>query len=70
MVAAPRCTVISTAPSTRILPIGITMLAMNTISASGHDPEPHRKITPDMIVSESDPVSVVVVSTGSRFAGT
>ena len=45
------------------------MLAMSTMSESGHPVGDHSSTTPCMMVSESAPAAVVVVNTGSRLAG-
>ena len=46
------------------------MLATSTISESGHPVGDQSRTTPSMIVSESRPEAVTVVSTGRRLAGT
>jgi hypothetical protein len=45
------------------------MLAKSTIRDSGHPVGDHSKTTPWRIVSDSAPAAVVVVKTGSTFAG-
>ena len=45
------------------------MLANSTMSESGQPVGDQRSTTPCMMVSESAPAAVIVVSTGSRFAG-
>ena len=45
------------------------MLATSTISDSGHPVGDHSSTTPCRMVSDSVPVAVVVVSTGSTLAG-
>ena len=45
------------------------MLAMSTISDSGHPVGDHSKTTPCMMVSDSAPAAVVVVKTGRTLAG-
>ncbi len=45
------------------------MLANSTMSESGHPVGDHSSTTPCMMVSDSLPPAVLVVSTGSRLAG-
>ena len=46
------------------------MLANSTMSDSGQPVGDQSSTTPCRMVSDSAPAAVVVVSTGSRFAGT
>jgi hypothetical protein len=46
------------------------MLAISTISESGHPVGDQRSTTPCRMVSESRPEAVTVVRTGRRLAGT
>ena len=48
---------------------GTTMLAKNTNSASGQEPEVANEMTPLMIVSSSSLKNVCVFMTGSTLAG-
>ena len=51
------------------MPSGIITLAISTMSASGHDPDVYKNMTPPMMVSESTDPRVVELSTGSMLAG-
>src|SRR5215472_2519468 len=64
-----RCVVHVRYESPRIFSMGTAMLAMNTSSASGQEPDTHRYTTPLMIVSFCVPNSELVSMTGSTFAG-
>jgi len=55
--------------SVTIFALGIMTLATSTMRESGHPVGDQRSTTPCKMVSEAVPVAVVVVRTGSRFAG-
>src|SRR2546422_3319019 len=69
LLTEPRCTVINRYASATSFPSGIITLATSTISASGHEPDVYRKITPLIMVSDSDDTAVLVFSTGRMLAG-
>ncbi len=66
---ARRRTAASTTASAAILPMGISTLAMNTITARGQDPDCHRNTMPERMVSSCRVDSACVSSTGSTLAG-
>jgi len=56
-------------PSTPSLRTGTTMLAVNTIAASPHEPRSHRNFTPDRMVSARRSGNCSVYMIVSAFAG-